>query len=139
MPTTAEVATPAIPQDETIWNESSLDTTDTPPNAPVEVESIDFVEEDKNRKVRRSLEPGDVIVAVFNVYRIVGLDACGTDLYVLVSWRLTDAIWWIAGLLLLATKNIYLVDGFFQKASGEVVDASDAPEEVSDLLDSVVR
>ena len=39
---------------------------------------------------------------------------------------------WTAGLLLLAEKNIYLVDGFFQKASGEVVDAADAPEEVRD-------
>lgn len=34
-------------------------------------------DEDKNRKVRRSLEAGDVIESVFNISRIVGLDACG--------------------------------------------------------------
>lgn len=35
-----------------------------------------MVDEDKNRKVRRSLEPSDVILSVFNISRIVGLDAC---------------------------------------------------------------
>jgi len=35
------------------------------------------VEEDKNRKVLRSLEPGDTVVDVFNVSRIMGLDAHG--------------------------------------------------------------
>ena len=35
------------------------------------------VEEDKNRKVLRSLEPGDTVVDVFNVSRIIGLDAHG--------------------------------------------------------------
>lgn len=87
----AEVATPAIPQEETIWNETALDTTDTPPDAPIEVESIDVVEEDKNRKVRRSLEPGDVIVAVFNVHRIVGLDACGASRCSIASCTISDA------------------------------------------------
>jgi beige protein homolog 1 len=35
------------------------------------------VEEDKNRKVLRSLEHGDTVVDVFNVSRIIGLDAHG--------------------------------------------------------------
>lgn len=35
------------------------------------------VDEDKNRKVLRSLEHGDTVVDVFNVSRIVGLDAHG--------------------------------------------------------------
>src|SRR5271154_5985753 len=35
------------------------------------------IEEDKNRKVLRSLEHGDTVVDVFNVSRIVGLDAHG--------------------------------------------------------------
>lgn len=35
------------------------------------------IEEDKNRKVLRSLEPGDTVMDVFNVSRIVGLDAHG--------------------------------------------------------------
>jgi|SRR5579859_634479 len=50
------------------------------------VEDLDFevvdpdestIEEDKNRKVLRSLEHGDTVVDVFNVSRIVGLDAHG--------------------------------------------------------------
>jgi len=35
------------------------------------------IEEDKNRKVLRSLQPGDTVVDVFNVSRIIGLDAHG--------------------------------------------------------------
>ena len=35
------------------------------------------IEEDKNRKVLRSLEHGDTVVDVFNVSRIIGLDAHG--------------------------------------------------------------
>lgn len=43
----------------------------TVPDPPV----IESAEEDKNRKVRRSLEIGDSIEQVYNVSRIVGLDA----------------------------------------------------------------
>lgn len=57
---------------------------------------------------------GDVIFAVFNTSRIIGLDA-------------------VPGLLLLAKKNIYIVDHFFQTANGELVDAWDSPEEVSSV------
>ena len=35
-----------------------------------------------------------------------------------------------AGLLLLAKKNVYIIDAFFQKQNGELVDAWDAPAEV---------
>jgi len=40
------------------------------------------IEEDKNRKVLRSLQPGDTVVDVFNVSRIIGLDAHGLSLKV---------------------------------------------------------
>jgi hypothetical protein len=40
------------------------------------------IEEDKNRKVLRSLEHGDTVVDVFNVSRIVGLDAHGQSPFV---------------------------------------------------------
>jgi beige protein homolog 1 len=40
------------------------------------------IEEDKNRKVLRSLEHGDTVVDVFNVSRIVGLDAHGHSRFV---------------------------------------------------------
>ncbi|KAM0748128.1 beach-domain-containing protein [Meredithblackwellia eburnea MCA 4105] len=95
---------PVIPQDETMWGENFSQS-----HEPV-IPDLDTSDayEDKNRKVRRSLEPGDVIKSVFNINRIVGLDAC-------------------SGLLLLAKKNVYIVDNFFQKANGELVDAWDAP------------
>jgi beige protein homolog 1 len=71
------VVTPAI----------ELDVEDSEAEHQSGAEELDFevvdpdepatLEEDKNRKVLRSLEPGDTVVDVFNVSRIVGLDAHG--------------------------------------------------------------
>lgn len=38
---------------------------------------IDSVVEDKHRRIRHSLEQGDVIEAVHNVRRVVGIDSSG--------------------------------------------------------------
>ena len=38
------------------------------------------VQEDKHRRVRHELEPGDVIEAVYNVARITGVDSSRTSL-----------------------------------------------------------
>ncbi|CAG8486905.1 4172_t:CDS:10 [Ambispora leptoticha] len=65
-------------------------------------------EEDKNRKVIRSLEHGDTVLEIFNISRIMGLDAC-------------------EGLLLLCKQNLYLLDNYFQRSDGEIVDIWDAP------------
>ena len=46
----------------------------------VDADEPSAIEEDKNRKVLRSLEHGDTVVDVFNVSRIVGLDAHGRSL-----------------------------------------------------------
>lgn len=70
-------------------------------------------EEDKNRKVLCLLDEGDIVVDVFNVSRIEGLDAC-------------------EGLLLLCKNNIYLIDNFFQTSDGEVVEIWDVPQEDRD-------
>jgi beige protein homolog 1 len=43
----------------------------------VDADEPSTIEEDKNRKVLRSLEHGDTVVDVFNVSRIIGLDAHG--------------------------------------------------------------
>jgi len=71
------------------------------------------IEEDKNRKVLRSLEHGDTVVDVFNVSRITGLDAH-------------------EGLLILGKANIYLIDHYFQRSDQEIVDVWDAPTEERD-------
>lgn len=70
-------------------------------------------EEDKDRKVLRLLDQGDMVLDVYNVSQIAGLDAC-------------------EGLLLLCKNNIYLIDNFFQLSDGEVVEIWDVPKEERD-------
>ncbi|OAX79358.1 hypothetical protein ACJ72_06324, partial [Emergomyces africanus] len=69
--------------------------------------------EDKNRKAMRSLHRGDQVQHVCNISRIVGLEAC-------------------EGLLILGKDCVYILDNFFQRADGEVVDVWQAPPEERD-------
>ncbi|CAK7567360.1 MAG: Beige protein-like 1 [Sporothrix epigloea] len=69
--------------------------------------------EDKNRKVMRRLEQGDVVQNVYNVSRIIGLDAC-------------------EGILIVGKNALYLVDSVFQCRDGEIVNAWQAPAEERD-------
>ncbi|CEL03078.1 Putative Beige/beach domain protein [Aspergillus calidoustus] len=73
--------------------------------------------EDKNRKVMRSLHRGDQVENLCNVSRIVGLEAN-------------------EGLLIQGKDHIYILDNFFQRADGEIVNVSQAP---SDERDPYVR
>ena len=75
------------------------------------VEMDDF--EDKNRKVMRSLHRGDQVKHVANISRILGLEA-------------------VEGLLILGKDHIYLIDNFFQRADGEIVNVWQAPLEERD-------
>ncbi|KNG90448.1 Beige/BEACH domain protein [Aspergillus nomiae NRRL 13137] len=69
--------------------------------------------EDKNRKVMRSLHRGDQVDSVCNMSRIVGLEAC-------------------EGLLILGKDHIYILDNFFQRSDGEIVNVWQAPTEERD-------
>ena len=69
--------------------------------------------EDKNRKVMRSLQRGDQVQHVFNISRIVGLEA-------------------IEGLLILGKDSLYIIDNVFQRSDGEIVDVWQAPKEERD-------
>lgn len=69
--------------------------------------------EDKNRKVMRTLHRGDQVQNVCNMSRIIGLEAC-------------------EGLLILGKDNIYLLDNFFQRSDGEIVNVWQAPSEERD-------
>lgn len=69
--------------------------------------------EDKNRKVMRSLQHGDVVEHVHNVSRLIGLDA-------------------VEGLLILGKGYLYLIDNFFQRADGEIVNVWQAPKDERD-------
>ena len=69
--------------------------------------------EDKNRKVMRTLQRGDQVEHVNNVSRIIGLEAC-------------------EGLLILGKNFLYLLDDFFQRSDGEIVNVWQAPPEERD-------
>ncbi|KAL4866799.1 hypothetical protein BDV12DRAFT_129529 [Aspergillus spectabilis] len=73
--------------------------------------------EDKNRKVMRSLHRGDQVENLCNESRIVGLEA-------------------FEGLLIQGKDHIYILDNFFQRCDGEIVNVSQAP---SDERDPYVR
>jgi hypothetical protein len=79
------------------------------PNDPNEGEGY----EDKNRKVMRSLQRGDQVQHVFNISRIIGLEAC-------------------EGLLILGKDSLYLIDNVFQRSDGEIVNVWQAPSEERD-------
>lgn len=70
-------------------------------------------EEDKNHKVLRLLDHGDMVLDVYNVSQIEGLDAR-------------------EGLLILCKQHIYLIDNFFQRADGEIVEIWDVPKHERD-------
>ncbi|KHJ35979.1 putative beige beach domain-containing protein [Erysiphe necator] len=79
------------------------------PNDPGEDDNY----EDKNRKVMRSLQRGDQVQYVFNVSRIIGLEAC-------------------EGLCIIGKDCLYLIDNMFQRSDGEIVDVMQAPKEERD-------
>ena len=74
---------------------------------------IDEEDEDKNRKVMRSLQRGEQVQNAFNISRIIGLEAH-------------------EGLLIIGKTSLYLVDGLFQRSDGEVVSVEQAPGEERD-------
>lgn len=78
-----------------------------------EPRDVDEDYEDKNRKVMRSLHRGDQVQHVCNISRIVGLEAC-------------------EGLLILGKDSLYIIDNYFQRPDGEIVNVWQAPREERD-------
>ncbi|KAH8594032.1 hypothetical protein B0O99DRAFT_514458 [Bisporella sp. PMI_857] len=76
-------------------------------------EPSDEAYEDKNRKVMRSLQRGDQVQQVFNISRVLGLEA-------------------IEGLLIIGKDSLYLIDNVFQRSDGEIVNVLQAPTEERD-------
>ncbi|KAI9828211.1 MAG: hypothetical protein M1819_004596 [Sarea resinae] len=122
------ISTTPIREHSTFHGDSTLDTarTETVGEMTEEPEShedgFEMVEdpkddedgfEDKNRKVMRSLQHGDQVQHVYNISRIVGLEAC-------------------EGLLILGKDSLYLLDDFFQRPDGEIVNVWQAPHEERD-------
>ncbi|KAJ3506661.1 hypothetical protein NLJ89_g6748 [Agrocybe chaxingu] len=80
----------------------------------------DDIVDDKLRRVRHELEPGDVIEAVATVARIDGVDSS-------------------PGLLILGRTHIYMLDGLVENSEGEVIDAHDAPKRLLFIPGSIVE
>lgn len=78
------------------------------------------VVEDKHRRVRHDLEPGDVIDAISTVARITGVDSS-------------------PGLLIFGRTNLYMLDGLVENDDGEVIEAHEAPKTLFFVPGSIVE
>ena len=85
------------------------------PNDP----DADDAFEDKNRKVMRKLQQGDSVVHVFNMSRIIGLDAC-------------------EGILIIGKEALYIMDNLFQSPDGEIINVWQAPPEERDPFSVII-
>ncbi|KAI1392104.1 beach-domain-containing protein [Hypoxylon trugodes] len=75
--------------------------------------------EDKNRRVMRRLQQGDSVQQVYNVSRVIGLEA-------------------FEGILLVGKNALYMMDNFFQCADGEIVNVWEAPPEERDPFSQII-
>ncbi|AOA63527.1 Protein with similarity to Chediak-Higashi syndrome and Beige proteins [Komagataella phaffii CBS 7435] len=74
---------------------------------------IEAQQEDKNRKVLRSLNPGDKVNAIWNVCQVHGLEA-------------TESV------MILGASHIYLIENYYHSPKGEIIDIEDADLEDRD-------
>ncbi|KAK7042535.1 hypothetical protein R3P38DRAFT_3448691 [Favolaschia claudopus] len=78
------------------------------------------ITDDKHRRVRHELEPGDVIEAVTTVARIAGVDSS-------------------PGLLIIGRTHLYMLDGLVENDDGEIIDAHEAPRRLFFVPGSIVE
>ncbi|KAF7329558.1 hypothetical protein MKEN_00218700 [Mycena kentingensis (nom. inval.)] len=78
------------------------------------------ITDDKLRRVRHELEPGDVIEAVTTVARIAGVDSS-------------------PGLVIIGRTHIYMLDGLVENDDGEIIDAHEAPKRLFFVPGSIVE
>ncbi|KAF7343336.1 hypothetical protein MVEN_01765900 [Mycena venus] len=78
------------------------------------------ITDDKHRRVRHELEPGDVIEAVTTVARIAGVDSS-------------------PGLLIIGRTHLYMLDGLVENDDGEIIEAHEAPRRLFFVPGSIVE
>ncbi|KAJ7151346.1 beach-domain-containing protein [Mycena crocata] len=78
------------------------------------------IADDKHRRVRHELEPGDVIEAVTTVARIAGVDSS-------------------PGLIIIGRTHLYMLDGLVENDDGEIIDAHEAPRRLFFVPGSIVE
>ncbi|KZT02850.1 beach-domain-containing protein [Laetiporus sulphureus 93-53] len=105
-----------LPQPET--DNSSVMQLEVPPwadgydaSSAIDNQLEEDIVEDKHRRVRHELEPGDVIEAVYTVARVFGVDS-------------------FPGLLIFGHTHLYILDGLVQDENGEIMDARDATKKL---------
>ncbi|EMD36591.1 hypothetical protein CERSUDRAFT_115625 [Gelatoporia subvermispora B] len=76
--------------------------------------------DDKHRRVRHELEPGDVIEAASTVARVFGVDSS-------------------PGLLIFGRTHLYMLDGLVENDDGEIIDAHEAPRRLLFVPGSIVE
>lgn len=81
--------------------------------AAVTAEDVEF--EDKIRCIMRTLEHGDEVQTILNTARVVGVDVQSS-------------------LLVVGTHHLYLLDDYFQRPNGEIVNVWEAPPQERDAL-----
>ncbi|KAI0029515.1 beach-domain-containing protein [Vararia minispora EC-137] len=81
---------------------------------------LEEVVEDKHRRIRHQLEPGDVIEAVSTITRITGVDSS-------------------PGLLIFGHTHLYVLDGLIEGEDGEIIDAADAPKRLFFVPGSIIE
>lgn len=95
--------------------------------------------EDKHRRVRHELEPGDVIEDVQTVTRIVGVDASRTCiLSPHLGESLTHICLWLAGLLIVGKTHLYMLEGLVQDEQHGIMDVRDAPKDILSVPGTLV-
>lgn len=109
--------------DDDLSNLTLTENAETNGPAVVPEEDFEFVDdpndvdeggfEDKNRKVMRQLQQGDSVQHVWNICRIIGLEAN-------------------EGIVILGKLALYMVDNVFHRSDGEIVNAWEAPKEERD-------
>ncbi|KAJ7700350.1 beach-domain-containing protein [Mycena rosella] len=78
------------------------------------------ITDDKHRRVRHELEPGDVIEAVTTVARIDGVDSS-------------------PGLIIIGRTHLYMLDGLVENDDGEIIEAHEAPRRLFFVPGSIVE
>ncbi|KAH9042628.1 beach-domain-containing protein [Lactarius pseudohatsudake] len=78
------------------------------------------VTDDKHRRVRHELEPGDVIEAISTIARITGVDSS-------------------PGLLICGRTHFYILEGLVENDEGEIIDAQDAPRSLLFIPGSILE
>jgi len=72
-------------------------------------------------RLARIIEPGEGVKAQYNCSRVSGMDKCGMYIMLCASGNaLSD------GILLICTRNVYMIDNYRIEPSGEIIEISAA-------------